>query len=74
MEMDSQAGSCLAMVMNVDFEREEIILSDFIFDKKMVIQGSDEVLDMIGSAFHYALDRNLFIFVEYDEQLGIILE
>ena len=72
--MESKVGGCLAMVMNVDFDKEEILISDFVFNKKMVIQGSKEVLEMIGNALNYALDRNLFIFVEYDEKIGIILE
>lgn len=72
--MENQTGGCLAMVTKVDYEKEEIFLSDFIVDKKMVVQGSKEVLEMIGKAFNYGLNRNLFIFVEYDEDLGIILE
>lgn len=72
--MESITGGCLAMVTDVDFVKNEIFLEDFVFNKKMVIQGSKEVLEMVGKAFYYALNRNLFIFVEYDEKLGIILK
>lgn len=37
--MENQTGGCLAMVTKIDYEKEEIFLSDFIVDKKWWSRG-----------------------------------
>lgn len=71
--MESKTG-ILAMITDFNFERNEIFLTDFLVDEQIIVQEKREAFEMIEEAFYYALNRNMFLFVEYDKTRGIILE
>lgn len=64
----------LFMIEDIDVKKNRIFLGNYVFDKKRVYMGSSEEIAFYYKAFHEALDRNIFLFVEYDDDRGIILQ
>ena len=64
----------LYFIENVDVRKKRIYLSNFIYDKKRVYMGTLEEAKYYKKTFLQALDRNIFLVVEFDNEKGIILQ
>lgn len=61
------------LIQEVDIKEKEIVLLDFIFEKRCIHRGDREEILFYEKAFNKALDNNIYLFVEYDMQAGKII-
>lgn len=64
----------LYMIEGIDSKSGIIVLADYIFDKKISHQATAEEVEIYECFFYDALDRNIFLHVEYDEKRKIIVQ
>jgi hypothetical protein len=58
----------------VNIKRKRIYLENWIFDKKRVYMACSEEVEYYKKIFLEALERNVVLFVEYDDERGVILQ
>lgn len=72
--MGQNGTGALFMIENVDRDQQKIFLADYVFNKKRIYQGTPEEIAYFDSIFSEALERNIFLSVEFDETRGIIVQ
>ncbi len=63
----------LFMIEEIDAENNELVLANYVFNKRNRVSVSDEQIKSYAEAFDEALIKNIFLFVEFDEKRGIII-
>lgn len=63
----------LFMIEEIDAENNTLVLANYVFDKKVKVVVTDEKIEFYANAFDEAIERNIFLFVEYDEERGVII-
>lgn len=63
----------LFLIEEIDAENNILILSNYIFDKRNKVSVTDEQIEYYAKVFDEALVKNLFLFVEFDEERGVIV-
>lgn len=63
----------LFMIEEIDAENNTLVLANYVFDKKVKVVVTDEKIEFYANAFDEAIERNIFLFVEYDEKRGVII-
>lgn len=58
----------LYMIEEIDAENNTLVLADYIFDKKVKVVVTDEEIEFYANAFDEAIERNIFLFLEFDEK------
>lgn len=66
--------SDLFMIEQIDAENNVIILANYVFNKRSVVNVSDEQIKFYARTFdEVVLKSNLYLFVEFDEKRGVIV-
>ncbi|APC50355.1 hypothetical protein BME96_18915 (plasmid) [Virgibacillus halodenitrificans] len=63
----------LFMIEEIDAENNQLILANYIFNKKVSYPVTDEEIERYAYAFDEAISQNMFLSVEYDEKRGVII-
>lgn len=71
-DINSSFGD-LFMIEEIDADNNELVLANYIFNKRNRVSVSDEQIEYYAEAFDEALLKNIFLFVEYDEKRGVIV-
>ncbi|MDK8747726.1 DUF5511 family protein [Streptococcus agalactiae] len=64
----------LYFIQNIDVKNREIELVNYVFDKQRTYIATPEEAKMYTNFFMEALERNMFLCVEFDEDKGIIVQ
>lgn len=63
----------LFLIEEIDAEENTLILHNLFLSKKFNVVVTDEEIEKYAEAFDAALDNNWYLFVEYDEERGVII-
>lgn len=63
----------LFMIEEIDAENNELVLANYVFNKRKRLTVTDEQIEYYAEAFDEALVKNIFLFVEFDEKRGVIV-
>lgn len=63
----------LYMIEGVDIVNRKITLADYIFDEKVELLISLEKAMFYANAFYDAIEKNIFLFLEFDEAKNKII-
>lgn len=63
----------LFMIEAIDDEKNIVSLANYIFRKKYDVEVSDTQIKRYSSAFDRALNDNMYLSVEFDEERGEII-
>ena len=71
-ELESSFGD-LFMIEEIDAENNELVIANYIFNKRNRVTVTDEQIQYYAEAFDEALVKNIYLFVEFDEKRGVIV-
>lgn len=58
----------------VKIDGETIYLENWFFNKKRVYKASSKEIEYYQYILQEAIEHNIFLFVEFDEKMGVILQ
>lgn len=63
----------LYMIEEIDSESNKVVLSNYLFNKKRTVILADKQIEMYAMAFDSAIEKNMYLFVEFNEREGVII-